>query len=135
MSDKSALLPIVVVVAIVAVAVACMNAIAQDPTPPMRMPDTTTGVTPINAVQHVICDNCPAAATATATAMPRPTSTPAYPACPAKDQELCLVQADVVTVTVAPIPVCTTATVATMAADTICRWQAATSTPMEGPFR
>jgi hypothetical protein len=110
-------------------------AVRQDPTPPLLMPDTVTSVTPIDAVQHVVIDNWQAAATATATAMPRWTPTPAYPACPAKNQELCLVPADVVTVTVAPIPVCTTATVEMMAADTVCRWMEATSTPMEGPFR
>jgi hypothetical protein len=118
-------------VALVAVFALYAWAIRQDPTPPLLMPDTVTGVTPIDAVQHVVIDNWQAAATATATAAPRPTPSPAYPACPAKDQELCLVPADVVTVTVAPIPVCTTATVATMAADTICRWLEATSTPME----
>jgi hypothetical protein len=122
-------------VALVAIFALYAWAIRQDPTPPMRMPDTVTGVTPIDAVQHVYCDNCQAAATATATYAPRPTPTPAYPACPAKNQELCLVPADVVTVTVAPIPECTTATMATMAADTVCRWMEATSTPMKGPFR
>jgi hypothetical protein len=105
-------------------------AIRQDGAPPPRMPDTVTGVTPIDVVQHVFIDNwqATAAATVTPTAAPKLVPTFAYPACPARDKELCRIPPVVVTMTAVPIPGCTAATMATMVPNTVCVWHAATST-------
>lgn len=104
-------------------------AVHGDPVPEARMPDTSAA-TPVDMVQHMICDNCVPTPppTATEASLFQDTPTPAFPPCPTHGSQYCIVPFPTATI-IAPtvidpvmIPTCMASTLATITPGDICMW-------------